>query len=309
MTAPQEVLERPVFSVGGHDYRWADVVAAAREWGRWDELERRTTERLAALDRVEIDEGDVDEAGQDFRYARSLLAADEMEAWLRHWGLTTHDWLAYLRRTSALARAAGTPGSDAGEAEVWAEAVCSGELAELARDLAARAAAAEALGETPGPVDSDLVRLDDALAAFRESAITPQSRAKTLELRGADWLRLHYTALEVPQAGMAREAALCVREDGLSLDEVAGRAGVSTIEREAFLEEVDADLSKPLLSAPTGELVGPVAVKDGFVLLRVNGKVAPMLDDPVIKGLLEEEVPRRAVEREVRNRVRWHERL
>jgi len=151
--------------------------------------------------------------------------------------------------------------------------------------------------------------MDEALAVFRASALTPQSRAKTLELRSADWLRLSYTALQLPQAGMASEAALCIREDGLSLDEVAGRAGVSTLEREALLEEVEADLSKSLLSAPTGELVGPVPSQDGFVLLRVNHKVPPTLDDPVIQNLLEEEVPRRAIEREVRNRVRWHERL
>lgn len=309
MGAPQEVLERPVFSVGGQEYTWADVLAAARRWGRWEELETRTSEGVAALDRADVSEADVDRAGQEFRYARNLLAAEEMEAWLRHWGLTAREWTAYLRRAIARTRTDGEPGATAGEAEIWAEAVCSGELAELARELAARAAAAEALGEMPGSVDSDLARMDEALDAFRESTLTPQSRAKALELRSSDWVRLSYTALELPQAGMAKEAALCVREDGLSLNDVAGRAGVSAHEREALLAEVDADLSKPLLSAPPGELVGPVAVSDGFVLLRVNKKVNPTLDDPVINGLLEDEVPRRAIEREVRNRVQWHERL
>ena len=309
MGAAQEVLERPVFSVGGQNYTWADVLAAARSWGHWEELETRTSEGVAALERVEVVEADVDRAGQEFRYARNLLAAEEMEAWLRNWGVTTREWIAYLRRTIAHSRKAGEPGSTAGEAEVWAEAVCSGELAQLARELAARATAAEALGDTPGSVGSDLGQMDEALAAFRENALTPQSKAKALELRSSDWVRLSYTALELPQAGMAKEAALCVREDGLSLNDVADRAGVSAHEREALLEEVDADLSKPLLSAPPGELVGPVAVGDGFVLLRVNEKVSPTLDDPVINGLLEDEVPRRAIEREMRNRVQWHERL
>ena len=108
---------------------------------------------------------------------------------------------------------------------------------------------------------------------------------------------------------MASEAALLVREDGLSPAEVAGRAGVTLEEREAFLEDVEAELSESLLSTPTGELVGPLRVGNVFALLRVDGKVAPTLADPVIQERLREEVPRRALEREVRNRVQWHEHL
>ena len=80
-------------------------------------------------------------------------------------------------------------------------------------------------------------------------------------------------------------------------------------EREVFIEDVDDDLSKSLLSAPPGELVGPLPVANGFLLVRVNEKVAPTLEDPLIKERLQEEVPRRALERELRDRVRWHERL
>jgi hypothetical protein len=122
-------------------------------------------------------------------------------------------------------------------------------------------------------------------------------------------VRLSYTSLEFPEHGMASEAALLVREDGLSPADVAGRAGVPLHERESFLEEVEPELTESLLSAPTGELVGPLSVRNGFALVCVNDKVAPTLADPVIQELLQQEVPRRALEREVRNRVQWHERL
>ena len=89
--------------------------------------------------------------------------------------------------------------------------------------------------------------------------------------------------------------------------EVAARAGVPLEERDAFLEDVEPGLSESLLSSPIGEVVGPLPVANGFALLRVNGKVAPTLADPVIQERLREEVPRRALEREVRNRVQWHE--
>ena len=91
--------------------------------------------------------------------------------------------------------------------------------------------------------------------------------------------------------------------------QVAERARVELRERRALVEEVEPSLSKTLLSMPPGELVGPVAMDDRFLLIELDEKIAPRLDDPVIQDLLEQEVPRRALEREVRNRVRWHERL
>ena len=231
-----------------------------------------------------------------------------MEAWLEHWGLSHGDWSSFLTRSLARSRQPGSGGT-AREEDVGVEAVCSGALAELARDLAARAAAAEANGAGPGPVETDLAQMDEALAEFTLGALTPQTQAKTFELRNADWVRISYTALVLPESSMASEAALCVRDDGLGMAEVAERAGVSVVERESFLEEVDPDLSKSLLSAPPGELVGPLRVQNGFALFRVNEKIAPTLDDPAIQDRLEEEVPRRALEREVRNRVQWHERF
>jgi hypothetical protein len=311
MVLPPDVLGRPVFAVGDQDYRWADVVAAARHWSRWAELEQQTAEGLAALAGLpeQIGRPELDEAMRAFRYARGLIAADEMEAWLERWSLRTRDWSGYLRRELARGRAASGDGSTPDETDVWAEAVCSGALVELARDLAARVAAAEAGGVQPGPVESDLAHMDAEHAAFVERARTPEAAAKTLELRSSDWVRLSYTALEFPAAAPASEAALLLREDGLSAAEVAGRAGVPMEERQAFLEDVEPGLSESLLSAPTGELVGPVRVGDGFALFRVNEKVAPTLADPAIQERLQGEVRRRALEREVRNRVRWHEHL
>jgi hypothetical protein len=310
MVSRQEVFDRLVFSAGDEDYRWVEVVAAARAWGRWDDVSLQAGRGLGALERLAIGAHELEEARQAFRYARRLLAAEERRSWLEHWGVSHADWQAYLRRGLARsrrpeARATGDPD----EAEVWAEAVCSGALAGLARDLAARVAAAEANGRGAGPVETDLASMDEALVAFERESITPEASAKTLELRGADWVRLTFTELEFPDRRKASEAALCVRKDGLGLAEVAARAGVAVHERESFIEEIDVDLSKPLLSAPPGELVGPLPVPSGFSLLRVNEKVAPSLDDPVIQDRLQKEVPRRAVEREVRNRVQWHERL
>jgi hypothetical protein len=285
MNAPPEVLARPVFSVGAQDYHWADVIAAARAWGRRDASARASP---AARDEMEAEE-----AAQAFRYERSLLAAEEMEAWLGHWGLTVSQWKSWLR----------------GDSSSWAEAVCSGALARLAHDLAASAAAAEAVGEGARPVESGLDEMDAALGELTRSAVRESAGARLLETRSSDWVRIRYEALSFRELDMAREAVLCVREDGLTLAEVAARAGGEAASHEALVVDIDPDLAKTLLGTPVGELTGPLPVSGWFVVAHVQEKVPLTLADPAVRKLLDVELRRRAIEREVRNRVRWHDRV
>jgi hypothetical protein len=306
-----DVRKRRVFSVAGYDYRWEDVVRAAQRWSRWEEVTRAASAGVAALGAMTEPFGndELRAAARSFRYEHRLLAAEELEGWLEHWGLTTRQWVDYLRRTLARSEAATGANPPPADETIWAQAVCSGALVRAARDLATRAAAAAALGRTAGSVDTELARMDEALVAFEQEAQSPDAQARTLRLRAADWVRVRFSTLELPTAATAREAALCLREDGLSLTEVAARAGVGVDKRDALIEELDPELAKALLGAAPDELLGPVGVADGFALLSVREKIAPALGDPVIQERLEREVLRRALEREVRNRVRWHERL
>jgi parvulin-like peptidyl-prolyl isomerase len=91
--------------------------------------------------------------------------------------------------------------------------------------------------------------------------------------------------------------------------EVAERSGAALERVEARMEDVDPLLAEALLSTPPGELAGPLHVGEQHILLQVHEKTAASLSDPEIEKLVERELPRRALEREVRNRVRWHERL
>src|SRR2546428_13681973 len=88
-----------IFTVGGTAYVWEDVVLAAHLWGDWTALEQRVRDGLACLARLDeddedgLDEADVDAAGTEFRYARDLVAAADLEAWLDRPGLTGDAWL------------------------------------------------------------------------------------------------------------------------------------------------------------------------------------------------------------------------
>ena len=72
-------------TVEGNTFFWEDVVLDAIQRGRWNSLEQEAREGFAALDEVESSgrEEELDTAaelaGQEFRYARDLVTAKEME--------------------------------------------------------------------------------------------------------------------------------------------------------------------------------------------------------------------------------------
>ena len=147
-----------IFTVGGVTYAWEDVVLAGRLWGDWSRLEERVRAGLACAARLEdLDEADdevpdaaeVEAAADEFRYARDLVSAEDMEAWLEQRGLTSEVWLDSIERALLLRRWAGRLDTIVGEydvapaaieAAIGADAICAGVAADLAARLAARAA-------------------------------------------------------------------------------------------------------------------------------------------------------------------------
>lgn len=303
-----DARERPLFSVGDDVYRWDDVVRLALSSGDWAEIAAEARTGIAALAELER-RGEAPgsdalaSAEREFRYARGLLAGEELEAWLDVHGLSVEAWEGYLRRELARERLPDA-GADVTDAEVdacaWAEGVCSGTLDEVARTLAAFAAVAPGL---------PLEQLEDAFDEFSRQAATEEAIAREIEGNRLEWLRLRYDAVGFADEDAAREAALCVRSDGDPLAEVAGRAGAAVEERADWLDEVDPELATRFLAADPGDLVGPVRVDDRFVLAHVRGKTPPDADDEDVRARAAWAVADRAVTRQVDERVVWLEPL
>src|SRR5688500_3793863 len=102
-----------IFTVAGTSYAWEDLVLAGCLWGDWPALEARASEGLACLARLdELDEddedvlaeADVETAATEFRYARDLVAASDLESWLDRRGLSVDSWLDHIRRSLLLDR-------------------------------------------------------------------------------------------------------------------------------------------------------------------------------------------------------------
>jgi hypothetical protein len=292
---PEQVARRPAFSLDGRTFTWGDLVALARADGSWAELEASTRRGLAALRNAAAtgrrpSQDEVTQAARRFRYARDLLAGEELNAWLEQRQVTLAEWRAYVERE--LVRGDASPGDAVAEDEVagavWAEAACSGFLERLAERVAGERALA--LDGWAGDVTDDAIEREVALHLL-------------------EWLRIEGRTLTVPLEDTAREAALCVRQDGRSLDDVARDAGAETRPLSVYAGDLEPELSTALVAAGEGELLGPLRRDHGFALVLVERKTPPAADDPATRRRAEERILRRAVQRAVLEHVEWHERL
>lgn len=314
MAARDEVLDRRVFSVGPRTYSWRDVVAAARVWSAWSEIERRARHALDLG--VTAAEG-VERAQDQFRYDRGLLAADDLEDWLDRWAISIDDWLnqvsASVARSVGVSSTSGAPASaEELDQAAWTEAVCSGELERLAERLAASCALSEAAGESPpGELGADeLDRMEAIRERFREQAVTDERLQRRVRDEQLGWTRVEGRYLAHPDEDVVREAALGVREEGMDLEEMARAAGARYEPAARFyLAEVEGEVQPRLLSASPGELCGPLRSGDELWLLEVSARVAPTLEDPSIKARAAASVVEGAVRQEMLRRVRWHDRV
>lgn len=317
-------VARSVFTVAGRTFAWEDVLLAAELRGDLDVLERQTRQGLACMQRLAA-EGDtlpseeVRAAATTFRYDRNLLAAEELEAWLEAHGLTASDWNAYLRRlllrerwSDELERVASVfaVGDDEVAAAMPAEAACTGFLRRAAEQLAEDAALAAA--DEAGDDETDRRTVIAALArgaeVVRARLPSPDELERELAAHALDWIRIEAETLELADLETAREAALCVRVDGRSLADVADECGLTADLLVLYLGDAAPELRIALVSATPGELVGPIERGDGHLLLQVRTKTEPSADDPELGRRAAAVLAARTVERELRDRVLWHER-
>jgi hypothetical protein len=271
-----ELLGELAFTVGERGFRYADVVDAARAWGDWAHVEERAREGGEPID------------ADAFRYDRELLSGDEMRAWLARWHVGVQDWERWLAREVPR--------------DALVEAVCSGELERLTRRLAERAAVWDGAARN-GTGAAEWADLEAHFARWCAVAVTPEAIERVLSAHRLDWTRVRCRLLRTPDAGVAAEAALCVREDGRDLASVAAAAGLEPADERLYL--CDTALGPRLTGARVGELIGPVAVGGELVLALVTEREAPSPDDSETRARAREAVVRRAVETELLRRVRW----
>lgn len=118
---------------------------------------------------------------------------------------------------------------------------------------------------------------------MRQQTITPQKLGARIADHRLDWIRLDCRCLWFGEERIAREAAWCVTEDGLSLDEVAADERAEVRQWSFYLDEIDADIRPYFLAARPGDLLGPLKFRNAFPLFALAVKKMPAADDPQIR--------------------------
>jgi hypothetical protein len=337
----QALYGRPVFVVEADTFFWEDVVLDAIRRGKWAQLEQKVREGFAAVEEFDSAEDDefeaaVDEAAQEFRYDRELVTAHEMEQWLAARGISAREWMDYIRRSVARARKgeglAALVAEHPMEPDHLAEAlqidlICSGTGEELAVELARRAAAAAASSVTSempsesGPLPTGLppglsleraqerihllVRIDEGAEQFRRSSVTPEAIRREIGHHHTEWIRIDCRAVAFGDEAGAREGALCLKEDGLPLDEVAAAAHATIAESRFYLDDLDPELRSMFMAARPEDVLGPILFEGAHTLFRVEDKVMPSENDPEILHRAETGVAARVMSAQAQQRVQW----
>jgi hypothetical protein len=279
-----------------------------------------------------------------FRRARGLIAGDDYLRWLADRSLSTADLSAHIVRAVLRETAAGRldevlgaypPGAEALVNAIRGEAILGERLRSWSERLARCAAAAHGLaaeGEEPAASDDAITDLVEAAARchasglseaqvrerapriaalmaaerqFRDRIATPEGIERCLAEHRLDWQRFVWQEVAFTSEGAAREAALWVRDEGLTLAEAAGMAHAQNSVREAYCSEA-AELSGLLMAASPGELLGPLAGEGSWWLACLHERTPPAVADPVLRTRAAGELVENAVERHLAGRVSWH---
>jgi hypothetical protein len=344
-----DLAARDAFTAGATTYRWADVFVSAHLRGDWADLEDRARAGLAAEAAGGGAGPDIEALADAWRYDRDLLTADDLEAWLQARGLGFGDWTAYLRRTALRTRSpgpflGGAVGVERLAGAVVLEGICSGTFTTWADRLAGAAALHERVqevlgGSPPWCTDPAPSGIDEAAASlgpdgllgvpadsYRERAelvacvrtsahrcidelTGPAQLERVVRSRRLEWTRVDLQVAVVDDLEAARELMLLVRVDGLPVEEAAGLAGTRVEARSSYLDEAGDGLGRLLTGAGPGDLLGPVAGDGGHLVVQVTARVEPSIDQPAVADRASGFIVQRVQAREVRDRVRWHERL
>jgi hypothetical protein len=262
---------------------------------------------------------------------------DDLVGWLER-----RSWLERFTREHRPIGDSYTPAPSVITDVLWPEVVFSGCLGALAIPLARRVAAdAAAHDDGTAAVEDDLAaaatrafferagcspgglaawladnRCDEAW--FREllvlearylractDACSPGRCSAALESRRLELMRIAFRTARFPTERQAREALLCITDDGESFADTVRRAGAPAEEHSLFLEDAPESLRAHLLSTARGEVILAQGPRNEPLIVQVIDKTPPCTADPQVRARLEPALIGRYFDPLVATYVRW----
>jgi len=149
------------------------------------------------------------------------------------------------------------------------------EVAQLASWL-------EGIGRDPQWLN-EMLAIEAAYVAQCDTLLVPEARHRELMALRLRLTRFEIELIELESHDAAKEALFCVREDGMSMEEVATDGRYPYRRADFLLEDLPADAQQKYLSVSQGAVLEAMPRGDGFELCRVIKKIEPRLEDPSVK--------------------------
>jgi hypothetical protein len=134
---------------------------------------------------------------------------------------------------------------------------------------------------------SEMIAMEAIYCRDCAALLTQREREREIGALRLPLTRFEVEAVEFDSLNSAREALLCVREDGMALEEVANEGRYPYRKPRLLLEEIPEDLQQKFLRMHPGEILDPIPRGDGFHLYRVIGKEGPDPNDPIVRQRVE----------------------
>jgi hypothetical protein len=206
-----------------------------------------------------------------------------------------------LQRSCAIRVALALQGRDA----VWqfgdAESIDAAEATRLMRQHAHWLAAPPS-AMIEGRLRA-MLRVGDHFRSACDEIANPATLSSLLDAHRQELILLDVDAITFANEHAAREAVLCVREDGLSIHDV-GVLSRHPVRRERFVvEDLPPDLAALWGAATIGQMLGPRADDGRFEVSMVVARTVPTLDDGQIAVRLRQRAIDMATARAVRDHV------
>ena len=130
---------------------------------------------------------------------------------------------------------------------------------------------------------NEMLAVEAAYRTHCDMLLVPEARQRELMALRLRLMRFEIELIELESHDAAKEALFCVREDGMSMEEVATGGRYPYRRADFLLEDLSSDAQQKYLSISEGDLLEPMPHGDGFELCRIIKKVEPQLEDPSVK--------------------------
>ena len=142
-----------------------------------------------------------------------------------------------------------------------------------------------------------------------DTLLVPRARLRELVALRLPLTRFETEVIELESRDAAQEALFCVREDGMSMEEVAVEGHYPYRHVDFLLEDIPIDVQQRFHGISAGDVLEPVARGDGFELCRVMKKIEPQPDDPRVKSRVDQRLLERhfseLISKYVQETARW----